>query len=211
MSVRITRMELLRLKRRIELAMRAKGLLEEKRNILVMEMLDFLREISNIQKTLDTSLAEVYDSLIRAQLIMGKLSFKKVSFNPSDRFRIEATTKSVVGVEIPVFSFAKVNELRDAFPYSFVTTSSELDKSIIKLEEVIQVIVDLAEAEAAIKDLAGELKRLKRRVNALEHIIIPRMNYTIRFIESRLEEMERESFFRLKRIKGILETRRKTL
>jgi len=204
-------MELLRLKRRIELAMRAKGLLEEKRNILVMEMLDFLREISNIQKTLDTSLAEVYDSLIRAQLIMGKLSFKKVSFNPSDRFRIEATTKSVVGVEIPVFSFAKVNELRDAFPYSFVTTSSELDKSIIKLEEVIQVIVDLAEAEAAIKDLAGELKRLKRRVNALEHIIIPRMNYTIRFIESRLEEMERESFFRLKRIKGILETRRKTL
>ena len=211
MSVRITRMELLRQKRRIELAMRARGLLEEKRNILVLEMLDFLRGITNVQKSVDSKLAEVYDSLIKAQLVMGKLSFKRVSFNPSDRFRIEATTRSVVGVEIPVFSFAKVNELKDAFPYSFVTTSAELDKSVIKLEEATQVIVELAEAEATIKELAGELRRLKRRVNALEHIIIPRMNQTIKFIESRLEEMERESFYRLKRIKRILERRAKTV
>lgn len=209
MAVRITRMELLRLRRRKELATRAKDLLEEKRNILVMELLDIVREIASLQKRVDEKLSCVYEDLTLAQLRMGKASFREVSLNPSDRFMIETTTRSVIGVDIPMLHLVTTKSFMETCPYSLLTTPAKLDESVIELEETLRTIVELAQKEAAIKGLADELKTLKRRVNALEHVIVPRLFYMIKFIEERIEEMERESFFRLKRIKKILARRKR--
>jgi V/A-type H+-transporting ATPase subunit D len=200
-------MELLRLRRRMELARRAKDLLEEKRTVLVMELLNLLRTTRDLEERLEKGLASAYEAWTEARAIMGEKSLSSISTESWDRFSLETATKNIVGTPVPTIKFLKTMELEGAFPYDLATTPAELDKAVVELERVLDLIAEEAEVEAAVKSLATKLESLKRRVNALEYIFLPRIERNIKFIQDHLEEMERESFFRLKRVKSSLERR----
>jgi len=191
----------------MELAQRAKDLLEEKRTVLVMELLNLLRTTRDLEERLEKGLASAYEAWTKARAIMGEKPLRSISTESWDRFSLETATKSIVGTQVPTMKFLKTMEFGEAFPYDLTTTPAELDKAVAELERILDLIAEEAEVEAAVKSLATKLESLKRRVNALEYIFLPRIEHNIKFIQDHLEEMERESFFRLKRVKSSLERR----
>jgi len=207
-AVRVTRMELLKLKKSLEVAIRARNLLEEKRNVLAMELLDYIKKMGLAQEKIDERMKKTHDAFIEAQMVLGKMGIRSaiVSISP-DRFSIEEKYRSIMGIRIPILNLI---ENKTQIPCNFLSTSSKLDEVAFHMNEVIKATIEVAEAQATIKKLAEELKKIKRRVNALDRIIIPRIRNRIKYIEERLSEMERETIFRIKRIKYLLEKRKIT-
>lgn len=207
-AVRVTRMELLKLKKSLEVAIRARNLLEEKRNVLAMELLDYIKKINLTQEKIDEKIRKAHNAFMEAQMALGKIGIRSaiVSISP-DRLSIEEKYRSIMGIRIPILNLIE-NKIQ--IPYNFLSTSSKLDEVAFHMNEVIKTTIEVAEAQATIKKLAEELKRIKRRVNALDRIIIPRIRNRIKYIEERLSEMERETIFRIKRIKYLLEKRKIT-
>lgn len=205
-AVRVTRMELLKLKKSLEVAIRARNLLEEKRNVLAMELLDYIKKMGLAQEKIDERMKKTHDAFIEAQMVLGKMGIRSaiVSISP-DRFSIEEKYRSIMGIRIPILNLI---ENKTQIPCNFLSTSSKLDEVAFHMNEVIKATIEVAEAQATIKKLAEELKKIKRRVNALDRIIIPRIRNRIKYIEERLSEMERETIFRIKRIKYLLEKRK---
>jgi V/A-type H+-transporting ATPase subunit D len=207
-AVRVTRMELLKLKKSLEVAIRARNLLEEKRNVLAMELLDYIKKMGLAQEKIDERMKKAHDAFIEVQMVLGKMGIRSaiVSISP-DRFSIEEKYRSIMGIRIPILNLI---ENKTQIPCNFLSTSSKLDEVAFHMNEVIKTTIEVAEAQATIKKLAEELKKIKRRVNALDRIIIPRIQNRIKYIEERLSEMERETIFRIKRIKYLLEKRKIT-
>jgi V/A-type H+-transporting ATPase subunit D len=208
MALQVTRMELLRLRRRRDLAQRAKDLLEEKRTILVMELLRLLGEAQRIGDELDKRLSIAYEAWTLARTMVGEKALHILSVDSKGRFELQTSTRSVAGTQVPMIKLLETKNFKEVLSYDLVTTPPELDMAVSQLEEALKLMVEEAEVEATIKSLATKLESLKRRVNALEHIILPKIESNIKFIQDHLEEMDRESFFRLKRIKSRLEKRR---
>ncbi|MEM1574550.1 MAG: V-type ATP synthase subunit D [Nitrososphaerota archaeon] len=207
-AVRVTRMELLKLKKSLEVAIRARNLLEEKRNVLAMELLDYIKKMNLAQEKIDEKMKNAHNAFIDAQMALGKIGIKSaiVSISP-ERFSLEEKYRSIMGIRIPIINLIE-NKIQ--IPYNFLSPSSKLDELALHVNEAIKAIIEAAEAQATIKKLAEELKKIKRRVNALDRIIIPRIKNRIKYIEERLSEMERETIFRIKRIKYLLEKRKIT-
>lgn len=133
---------------------------------------------------------------------------KEISLSVKPNREVEVKTRNVMGVPVPLIeaeSFKRSAGERGG--YAFVSSSARVDLAAEKFEEVLDLAVRLAEVEETLKRLAKEIEVTKRRVNALEYIIIPRMEATVKFIKQRLDEMERENFFRLKRVKALIEAR----
>ncbi|MBS7622831.1 V-type ATP synthase subunit D [Candidatus Bathyarchaeota archaeon] len=204
MNIRPTRMELLALRKRMEIAERGRELLREKLDALMMEFFEFIREISALRAKAQESLAAAYNAFSEAQMLMGYNTLEGFAHGVEDRFDVVAKTRSVIGVSIPSIQ-VEVRPLV-TYPYSIIDTSARLDEATMAMVEAIRMLAELAGIETAVKKLAVAIASVKRRVNSLEYVIIPRMDSTIRFIRMYLEEREREDFFRLKRIKGRLES-----
>jgi V/A-type H+-transporting ATPase subunit D len=117
-------------------------------------------------------------------------------------------TKNIMGVSIPVISIGNLVRKINERGYGLLSTNAKLDDAAKSFEECLTLIVSLAEVEESVRRIAEEVEKTKRRVNALEYIVIPRLKATIRHIEMRMEEIERESFMRLKKIKAALEARK---
>jgi V/A-type H+-transporting ATPase subunit D len=199
-GVHPTRMELLTLRKRRNIAERGRDLLREKLDALMIEFFQFVREINTLRAKAQDLLAEAYESFVEAQMAMGYMKLEQTSVGVDDRFSIESKTRNIIGVTIP---YIQVNvKPLTTFPYSIYDTSITLDEATLKMAHAIKAIAELSSAEAAVKKLAEAIAATKRRVNSLEYVIIPRMLSTIRYIEMHLEEAEREDFFRLKRIKS---------
>jgi V/A-type H+-transporting ATPase subunit D len=195
-----TRMELLTLRKRRNIAERGRDLLREKLDALMIEFFQFVREISTLRAKAQQLLIEAYDDFVDAQMAMGYLKLEQTSVGVEDRFSIESKTRNIIGVTIP---YIQVNvKPLTGFPYNIYDTSVRLDEATLKMADAIKAIAELSSAEAAVKKLAEAISATKRRVNSLEYVVIPRMLATIRYIEMHLEEAEREDFFRLKRIKS---------
>ena len=202
MSVNVTRMELLRLKRLLGIAERAKSLLEEKRTILAMEILSTISKARGLIDEMEIKLRRAYQSFSLAEATMGRSGLLGLAVKTPTIFRVEIDRRKIMGVETPVFNLVEVAEKERRAPYSLIATTTYLDEAVSMMKEAVKVMVKVAEIEATIKALAAELEKIKRRVNALEHIVIPRLRRDIAFIEFRLEEMEREHLFRIERIVG---------
>ena len=199
-GVHPTRMELLTLRKRRNIAQRGRDLLREKLDALMIEFFQFVREISALRTKAQQLLVEAYGDFADAQMAMGYLKLKQTSMGVEDRFSIDSKARNIIGVTIPYIQ-VNVNPLT-AFPYNIYDTSVRLDEATLKMAEAIKAIAELSSAEAAVRKLAEAISSTKRRVNSLEYVVIPRMLATIRYIEMHLEEAEREDFFRLKRIKS---------
>jgi V/A-type H+-transporting ATPase subunit D len=201
-----TRMELLKLKEREKLAVKGYSLLKEKRNALIMEFFNILERVKGSRENVEEKLNEAFEDLTAAQVIMGDLSVNKAALSVKESIEVDIDSRSIMGVVVPVVDSTTSPERTVVERgYGFVDTSVKLDEAAKKFEESIALIIELGEIEKTIILLAGEIESTKRRVNALEHIIIPRLKNTVKYIEMRLEEMERENFVRLKMIKKSME------
>ncbi|ASJ01907.1 V-type ATP synthase subunit D [Thermococcus profundus] len=207
LNVKPTRMELLNLKRRITLAKKGHKLLKDKQDALVMEFFTIYDEALQLREELNKKMEAAFETLTKAQLEVGTIPLREAALSVKPNREVEIRQRNVMGVPVPLIEAESFKRSAGERGYAFVSTSPLVDISAEKFEEVLDLVVRLAEVEETLKRLAKEIEVTKRRVNALEYIIIPRMEATVKFIKQRLDEMERENFFRLKRVKALIEAR----
>lgn len=200
-----TRMELLSLKNRTKLAVKGHGLLKEKRDALIKEFFDILDRVKGVREAAERSLKEANEALLEAQIAMGDLAVRKTSLSVKESIDVDIKSRSVMGVSVPVTNVKMEERSIIDRGYSFSDTTIQLDEAAKKFEESIKFLIELGEVEKTIFLLAEEIEATKRRVNALEHIMIPRFENTEKYIDMRLQEMERENFVRLKMIRSTIE------
>ncbi len=200
-----TRMELLKLNRRVKLAEKGHKLLKEKRDALITEFLDIVEEVRGIRTEVESKLEDSYRNLLMAQATLGAESVKEISLVTAQDISMDFDTRNIMGVKVPLIEAGRITRDVTQRGYGFVDTSATVDECAKSFEESLELIIKLAEIEETVKRLATEVEKTKRRVNALEYIIVPRLGATAKYIRMRLEEMERENFSRLKKIKAALE------
>jgi len=200
-----TRMELLSLKNRTKLAVKGHGLLKEKRDALIKEFFDILDRVKGVREAAERSLKEANEALLEVQIAMGDLAVRKASLSVKESIDVDIKSRSVMGVSVPVTNVKMEERSIIDRGYSFSDTTIQLDEAAKKFEESIKFLIELGEVEKTIFLLAEEIEATKRRVNALEHIMIPRFENTEKYIDMRLQEMERENFVRLKMIRSTIE------
>ena len=201
-----TRMELLRLRRREQLAVKGHDLLREKRDALIAEFLDVVGEVRDARMVAEEDLKEAFEYLIIAQAGLGVEEVRQLSLMTAREIPMDFSMRSIMGVNVPIIELPEdlSREVTER-GYGLMDSSSAVDSCAKRFEEALAKIIKLAELEEAVRNLAGEVEKTKRRVNALEYVMIPRLKTTRKYIQMRLEEMERENFTRLKKIKAILE------
>ncbi len=204
-GVKPTRMELLKLKRKAKLADKGYRLLKQKRDALIMEFFNILEEAKGVRKQATEVLSDAFSSIILAQATLGTIKVAQASMAVKDAPPLETASKSIMGVKVPTLKLGETERNPVERGYGLIDTSSQLDEAAEGFEKALAVVVQLAEVEKTIRRLAEEIESTKRRVNALENIVIPRLTATVSYIEMRLDEMERENFFKLKRIKAAME------
>jgi V/A-type H+/Na+-transporting ATPase subunit D len=197
-GTKTTRMELLALKNRMRLAERGHDLLREKRDSLIMEFFNIIAEIKDSREKVDASLAEAFSALTQAKMIMGPARVIEFAYASKFEADLKISTRSMMGVRVPVLS---VEQHSSELPYSLSDSSTKFDVMGEKFKEALKAIVQLAEVESTVKRLALEIERTKRRVSALETVVIPRLDATVRFVKLALEERDREDFVRLKMVR----------
>ncbi|RAP47044.1 MAG: V-type ATP synthase subunit D [Methanosphaera sp. rholeuAM74] len=206
-GVNPTRMELLNLKDRAKLSTKGHSLLKEKRDALIKEFFEILDRVQGSRDEVEKKLAIAYSELNKAQIDMGDMAVKRAALSVRESIELDISSRSIMGVSVPVVNSKSTTNDVISRGYGFAGTSANLDLAAKEFEESIKIIIELGEIEKTIIMLAKEVESTKRRVNALEHVMIPRINNTISFIEMRLEEMEREQFVQLKVIKRNIDSR----
>lgn len=206
-GVKPTRMELLQLKKRKVLAERGHKLLKEKRDALISEFLSIAGDVKNVRREAEEQLTKAYQDLLAAQAVMGPGAVKEAALNAEQDVQVKMSSRNVMGVTVPLVEIGKVERTLIRRGYGLTDTSAMLDDAGKKMELALSKIIKLAEIEETVRKLALEVEKTKRRVNALEYIVMPRLTATVKYIRMRLDEMERESFTRLKKIKAVLDAR----
>ncbi|MGY5863312.1 MAG: V-type ATP synthase subunit D [Candidatus Thorarchaeota archaeon] len=197
-GTKTTRMELLALKNRMRLASRGHDLLREKRDSLIMEFFNAIAEIKEAREKVDSALSEAFSALTQAKMVMGPARVVEFAYSSKFEANLSISTRSMMGVRVPILS---VEQRSPDLPYSLADSSTKFDVMGEKFKEALNAIVRLAEIESTVKRLALEIERTKRRVSALETVVIPRLDATARFVKLALEEREREDFVRLKMVR----------
>lgn len=204
-GVNPTRMELLKLKDKAKLAEKGHKLLKEKRDALVIEFFNILEEARGARRDVEGMMKEAFERLIMAEATIGTIRTAEAGMAVREAPELGIEARNIMGVKVPVL---RLDETRRKVPergYSLMDTSVLIDEAAGKFEEALRAVVQLAEIEESIKLLAEDIESTKRRVNALENIVLPRLTSTVKYIKMRLDEMERENFFKLKRIKSTMD------
>jgi V/A-type H+-transporting ATPase subunit D len=203
-GVKPTRMELLAIRKKKKLAEKGHKLLGEKRDALVMQFFDVIKTRDTLRNDVNLKIVEAFDTLTDAEMIMGRDSVADIvnSIPPIDN--VPTGIVNIMGVQVPKIQSEAMSIPRVPL-YGYLNTSARLDEATDRFQEVLQKVLKLAEIEGSIEQLAKEIEKTKRRVNALEHIFIPRLKATQKYIEMQLQEREREDFFRRKHIKKLME------
>jgi len=198
----------LKLKRRVKLADKGHRLLKEKRDALISEFMVVIKEYREARKKVEENLKIAFYNLLMAHVLLGSRDIEQISAITLRDIGLDFTTKNIMGVSVPVMKIDDLVRRINERGYGLLSTNAKLDDAAKNFEESLLVIVRLAEVEESVRRIAQEVEKTKRRVNALEYIVIPRLKATIKHIEMRMEEIERESFLRLKKIKASLEARK---
>ncbi len=212
MEIRVnpTRMELNRLKKRLTMAKRGHKLLKDKRDELIRQFIILIRKNKELREEAERALTGAFARFLLARAVMPIESLESALMWPTRKLSLEVTRKNIMSVYAPEFSFEETaaTEEEGIFPYGFADTSAELDTSIETLSRVISPLMELAEVEKATQLLAVEIEKTRRRVNALEYVLIPQMEETTRYITMKLEENERGALTRLMKIKDVVRATR---
>ncbi|MHA1912385.1 MAG: V-type ATP synthase subunit D [Candidatus Kariarchaeaceae archaeon] len=201
-GVNATRMALLETRERVRLAENGHDLLKEKMDALIMELYNFIDISRTIQDEVNSQLKEAFNNILLAQLDQGMTDIQDIANSAPARISLHATNRSIMGVQIPNLAI-EFQESNSPF-YSLINTRPQLDSAIYSFAEALKTIMSYAENIAAITRIAGEIGSTKRRVNALNHVVIPNLKATVSYINNTLQEQERDNFSRLKHIKRAL-------
>ena len=205
LQVNPTRMELTRLKKKLATATRGHKLLKDKRDELMRQYLDLVRENMALRQKVEQGLKAANQEFMLARASMQDAALNTALLAPKQRVSLECEVENVMSVEVPKFTFhTRTPQQGDMFPYGFVFTSSDLDGAIQALAEVFPAMLELAEKEKACQLMAAEIEKTRRRVNALEHVMIPQLQETIRYISMKLDENERSTQVRLMKVKDMM-------
>jgi len=201
-KVRPTKLELVKLKRRLSLAVRVQKIVKDRLSILTMEFLQAARETVEAKKKLVDELSQGYKALSIATGYHGYIALEKELIATETDVKVTAGLRNIAGVRIPSFELRENG--RAMRGYSLVDTSSWLDRAAQLSEKSLEAIVELAELQRGLELLGMEISRTKRITNALEYIIIPSLQATINYLTMKFEERDREEKTRLKRVKVLL-------
>ena len=207
-NVSVTRMELLARKAQIALASQGRDLLEQKRTALLKEFMRTADTALERSDALQISAAYASQSLARTEAMAGAESVRSAALASRGGFGLEVTTRSVMGVRVPHIEQKSASRSFLQRGYSIVGASISIDETASAFEREVEAIIQLAETELRLVRLGDEIQRTSRRLNALDHFLIPRLEAERDFIQMALDERERADHFRLKLVKRSLERRR---
>ena len=199
-NIKPTRSELMKLKNRIKLAKSGYSLLKKKRDGLILEFFEILKRAKTVRQELTEVYKKALSTVNIARTVEGDVQISSLALAVKDAPSISLHSRNIMGVVVPKISYAQHERGFDR-GYGTVASSSIVDDASVSFERVLSKIVEAAEVETGIKKLLDEIEKTKRRVNALEFEIIPRLEVQRKFIQMRLDEMDRENVFRMKRIK----------
>ncbi|MBE6764982.1 MAG: V-type ATP synthase subunit D [Ruminococcaceae bacterium] len=205
LNVNPTRMELSKLKKRLATARRGHKLLKDKRDELMRQFLDLVRENKTLRKKVEEGLREANKSLALARGIMSDQVAETALLCPSQEVTLELGSKNIMSVDVPVYTAkTRTPNEDDIFCYGLAFTPVELDSAISELNSLLPDLLRLAQVEKSVQMMAVEIEKTRRRVNALEHVMIPRYVDTIRMITMKLDENERSNTARLMKVKDMM-------
>ena len=204
-TVSPTRMELTRLKGKLRTAQRGHKLLKDKRDELMKQFLDVVRENRALRRRVEEALMQAHGSFTVASALMSTEMLEQALLYPKQSVELDMTFQNIMSVNVPVYHFkTKSDDAGEIYPYGFATTSGELDGAVEALSGVLQDMLRLAEIEKTSQLLAEEIEKTRRRVNALEYVKIPQMQESIKYITMKLDENERANTIRLMKVKDML-------
>ena len=204
-TVTPTRMELTRLKGKLKTARRGHKLLKDKRDGLMKQFLETVREVRALRAEVEEELMTVHRSFTVASALMSSEALEQALLYPKQSVVLTQTTQNIMSVNVPVYSFeTKTKSDADIYPYGFAATSGELDAAVDALGRVFQKMLKLAEIEKAAQLMAEEIEKTRRRVNALEYVMIPNTEESIRYITMKLDENDRSTTTRLMKVKDMI-------
>lgn len=204
MNVNPTRMELRRLKTRLKTATRGHKLLKDKSDEMIRQFMVYVRENKRLREEIEAELSSALKGFTLARAVSSNAVIEEAVMMPATKAEISLSSDKVMSVEVPSISVVE-HEGQDKYPYSFDTVTSELDASIGTLSTLLVKLVKLAEVEKTCNMLADEIEKNRRRVNALEYVMIPQIEETIKYINMKLDENERASTIRLMKVKSMIE------
>ncbi len=200
-----TRMELTRLKKKLATAQRGHKLLKDKRDELMRRFLDMARLNRKLRREVELAVNKANKDFVLASATMNKEALSTALLAPKQQVYLEVSEKNVMSVDIPVYSIkTRTSDSGDIYSYGFAFTSSELDDAVTSLSEVLPSMLKLAEIEKSCQLLSAEIEKTRRRVNALEHVMIPETKEKIRYITMKLDENERSTQTRLMKVKDMV-------
>ncbi len=201
-DIKPTRSELIALKRRIALSERGYKILKMKRDGLILEFFKILEQAKDSRGELLAKYRRAVETMAFANTIEGAIGVKSAAFSVQEVPQIDLKSKNIMGVVVPQIESSRVKKSLVDRGYGVLGTTSAIDETALAFEELVEAIIESAEIETTMKRLLEEIESTKRRVNALEFKVIPELTEARDFIKMRLDEMEREELFRLKKIKA---------
>lgn len=205
LNVNPTRMELTNLKRKLTTARRGHKLLKDKRDELMRRFMDLIRENYSEREKVESALGSANQKLAAVRCVAPDEVLHTALMMPKQELSLEISTQNVMSVILPQYSTEyKIKDSSGIYSYGFAFTSGEMDNAIYSLAECLPNMIKLAEVEKSCQMLAAEIEKTRRRVNALEHVMIPRYEETIRYITMKLDENERSTTTRLMKVKDMM-------
>ncbi|MBR0106149.1 MAG: V-type ATP synthase subunit D, partial [Lachnospiraceae bacterium] len=200
-----TRMELTRLKKKLVTAVRGHKLLKDKRDELMRQFMDLVRENMELRRTVEEGIENANRNFVIARAGMSQAALSTALMTPKQEVSLEITGRNVMSVDVPVMTTkTRTDDPNDIYSYGFAFTSGDLDDAVKSLADVLPDMLRLAEVEKSCQLMADEIEKTRRRVNALEHVIIPETQENIRYITMKLDENERSTQVRLMKVKDMM-------
>lgn len=207
LRVNPTRMELTKLKKRLVTATRGHKLLKDKRDEMVRQFMLLIRRNKALREEVEAALSAALAGFVLARVAMSKETLDEALMYPVREVELSLSRANIMSVDVPRISYREKKQERSFFPYGLLCTSAELDSATTRLSGVLPQMVELAELEKTCNMLADEIEKTRRRVNALEYVMIPQLQETIRYIRMKLDENERGSLTRLMKTKDMIAKR----
>ena len=204
-QVNPTSMELTRLKKKLKTAVRGHKLLKDKRDELMRQYLDLVRENMALRLKVEEGIKNANRNFVIAKAGMSEQTLHTALMAPKQEVYLECGRKNVMSVDIPVFQYkTRTADANDIYSYGFAFTSNDLDDAVKSLADILPEMLKLSETEKACQLMAAEIEKTRRRVNALEHVVIPQTEQNIRYITMKLDENERSTQIRLMKVKDMM-------
>ena len=201
LAVNPNRMELLKLKRRLELARRGYKLLKDKRDALIQKFIELVMKNKKTREEFDKKIRECTTEFLFSILYLGEDDLNSIFMFPQRETKVITEYQNIMSVKVPKY---KIIEEGNLYTYGMIKTSPELDNALKKYQQVVPLMIKMAELDKAIVLLTEEIEKTRRRVNALEYVMIPNLEDTIKFITMKLDEMARSSNSAIMRIKEMI-------